>query len=117
MSYGADRERWFTFRSERLRTFMEAWLSAHAMRATPRPQWSDELGPESDVAPDSVASSPEIEGPEVGQRPAQAQRRGGAGQIWKALIELLGPRDLDALAAFGDAPQGASSRTRLRPPP
>ncbi|RYG72212.1 hypothetical protein EON77_12530, partial [bacterium] len=26
MSYGADRERWFGFRSERLRTFMEAWL-------------------------------------------------------------------------------------------
>src|SRR5579871_3423024 len=30
MSYAADRERWFAFRSERLRTFMEAWLAAHA---------------------------------------------------------------------------------------
>jgi hypothetical protein len=29
MSFAADRERWFTFRSERLRTFMEAWLAAH----------------------------------------------------------------------------------------
>ena len=27
MSYAPERERWFTFRSERLRTFMEAWLA------------------------------------------------------------------------------------------
>ena len=28
MSHAAERERWFTFRSERLRVFMEAWLMA-----------------------------------------------------------------------------------------
>jgi hypothetical protein len=37
MTYAADRERWFTFRSERLRTFMEAWLSAHAIKPIARP--------------------------------------------------------------------------------
>src|SRR6478735_5634752 len=42
MTYAADRERWFAFRSERLRTFMEAWLNAHAIKAVPRPGWSDE---------------------------------------------------------------------------
>ena len=36
MTYGPDREKWFTFRSERLRTFMEAWLTAHAIHATAR---------------------------------------------------------------------------------
>src|SRR5437588_10595193 len=41
MGFGADRERWFTFRSERLRTFMEAWLTAHAIKAIPRPTWGD----------------------------------------------------------------------------
>src|SRR5688572_1815890 len=41
MTYAADRERWFAFRSERLRTFMEAWLNAHAIKAVPRPGWSD----------------------------------------------------------------------------
>src|SRR5437764_778785 len=41
MSFAADRERWFTFRSERLRTFMEAWLAAHAIKAIPRPTWGD----------------------------------------------------------------------------
>src|SRR5450631_1368753 len=56
MSFGDEREKWFTFRSERLRTFMEAWLSAHAIKATPRPQWSDE-GSESEIAPESAAPS------------------------------------------------------------
>lgn len=58
MTYSADRERWFAFRSERLRTFMEAWLNAHAIQAVPRPGWSD-TPPNSvdDAAPDSLAPS------------------------------------------------------------
>src|SRR6476620_9975847 len=32
MSFSAERERWFTFRSERLRVFMEAWLAAHGIK-------------------------------------------------------------------------------------
>src|SRR6187551_2305798 len=56
MTYSADRERWFAFRSERLRTFMEAWLNAHAIQAVPRPGWSDEppLSVE-EAGPDSLA--------------------------------------------------------------
>ena len=58
MTYSADRERWFAFRSERLRTFMEAWLNAHAIQAVPRPGWSD-APPNSidESAPDSLAPS------------------------------------------------------------
>jgi len=58
MTYSADRERWFAFRSERLRTFMEAWLNAHAIQAVPRPGWSD-APPNSidEAAPDSLAPS------------------------------------------------------------
>src|SRR5580704_17451541 len=41
MAYATERERWFTFRSERLRTFMEAWLAAHAIKAIARPVWVD----------------------------------------------------------------------------
>jgi hypothetical protein len=54
MSFAAERERWFTFRSERLRTFMEAWLNAHAMKAAERPTWAD--GPPSgdEAMPDSL---------------------------------------------------------------
>src|SRR5512144_2204182 len=39
MTHAPDRERWFAFRSERLRVFMEAWLSAHALRPVARPVW------------------------------------------------------------------------------
>ena len=40
MTYAEERERWFAFRSERLRTFMEAWLTAHAIKPVTRPAWS-----------------------------------------------------------------------------
>src|SRR5690606_28002552 len=36
MAHGPERERWFAFRSERLRVFMEAWLTAHALKPVPR---------------------------------------------------------------------------------
>src|SRR6202011_2044578 len=69
MGFGTERERWFTFRSERLRTFMEAWLTAHAIQATPRPTWAEGTGPDSEVAPDSAVEPPssssvtDLEGP------------------------------------------------------
>jgi len=105
MSYAADRERWFTFRSERLKTFMEAWLTAHAIHATPRPQWPEgesapdsELSPESQAAPTSVN---DLDGPKSssGRRTRNAETL--RMQI-RELAEGLGPRDLDMLAAFGD---------------
>src|SRR5262245_4567528 len=45
MSYGPERERWFSFRSERLRIFMEAWLNAHALNPVARPMWIPEATP------------------------------------------------------------------------
>jgi hypothetical protein len=102
MSYAADREKWFTFRSERLKTFMEAWLSAHAIRATPRPQWDEGgLGPESELPPDSVISSPEMEAPKStsGRRSRNAE---ASRELLRQLVEALGPRDLDAVVAFAE---------------
>jgi hypothetical protein len=100
MSYGADREKWFTFRSERLRTFMEAWLSAHAIRATPRPQWDEGVAPpDSELPPDSVVSSPDLEAPKStsGRRSRNAE---ASRELLRELVESLGPRDLDAVVAF-----------------
>ncbi|MEO7095504.1 MAG: UPF0158 family protein, partial [Polyangiales bacterium] len=37
MAHADERERWFTYRSERLKTFMDAWLTAHSLRAIARP--------------------------------------------------------------------------------
>jgi hypothetical protein len=101
MAFGEDREKWFTFRSERLRTFMEAWLSAHAIRAIPRPQWAEGTGPDSELAPDSVVSSPEMEGPKSsgGRRARNAE---ASREQLRELAESLGPRDLDAIVAFAE---------------
>ena len=102
MSYAADREKWFTFRSERLRTFMEAWLGAHAIRATPRPQWSEPAPSETDVAsPDGVSSTPELDEPK-----STSGRRGRSAEAsrehLREVLDGLGPRDLESLAAFAE---------------
>lgn len=107
MSYAIDRERWFLFRSERLRTFMEAWLTAHAIRATPRPQWVDAPpGPESDPMPDSVVpSSASAAADPDGPKSASGRRARNAEasrQHLRELSEALGPRDLETLASFGE---------------
>jgi hypothetical protein len=102
MTYGEDREKWFTFRSERLRTFMEAWLSAHAIRATPRPQWAEGASPDSELPPDSVVSSPEIEGAPKSTSGRRARNAEASREQLREIVETLGPRDLDALVAFAE---------------
>ncbi len=106
MSFGPERERWFTFRSERLRTFMEAWLSAHAIKAIERPQWADGPGsPESvEPMPDSVVAPPsttDLEGPKSASgrrtRNAEASRL----QL-REISEALGPRELETLVSFAE---------------
>jgi hypothetical protein len=98
MSFGPERERWFAFRSERLRIFMEAWLNAHALNPVKRPVWVPDLVDEEQ--PDAAAPSEPAAASQPGQRrgrSAESLRR----QL-RDLIETLGPRDLDILAAFGE---------------
>ncbi len=101
MSYAADREKWFTFRSERLRTFMEAWLGAHAIRATPRPQWSEPTVSETEVTPESPNSATELDEPRstTGRRGRSAE---AVREHLRELIEALAPRDLESVAAFAE---------------
>lgn len=40
MAYPVERERWFEFRTERLRSCMDAWLLAHKIEAVARPVWN-----------------------------------------------------------------------------
>jgi hypothetical protein len=116
MTYAADRERWFAFRRERLRTFMEAWLNAHALQAVPRPGWSD-AGPPSaeteEVAPDSRAPTSEDDNIAAAAAPAieeapksqSARRQRNAESLRQSLKELgdaLGPRELDLLVSFAE---------------
>lgn len=92
MSHGAERERWFAFRSERLRVFMEAWLAAHALKPVPRVVWPAEgerLSREKEQAPQDAAA-----------------RRGRSIDLLRKqlheLIETLGARDLDKVTAFAE---------------
>ena len=102
MTHGVERERWFAFRSERLRTFMEAWLVAHALNAIPRPQWPQGQ-PENAPAEANKADAPA----DSATTPTDTRERRGrnADALRKHLreaIDALGPRDLETLAAFGD---------------
>ena len=90
MTYGTDRERWFAFRSERLRVFMEAWLGAHGLAPTARPVWP------TDVAPPEPALTPDA---------LSARRKSSAEALRKQLRELadtLGARDLEKVTAFAE---------------
>ena len=52
VAFPVDRERWFTFRSERLRTCMESWLEAQGVSSVERPEWqvptADDVRPQLD---------------------------------------------------------------------
>ena len=97
MTYGAERERWFSFRSERLRTFMEAWLAAHAIKPINRPVWAESAPePEPEAAPESIEEGPKsASGKRV--RNAESLR-----QHLKELGDALGPRDLDMVVGFAE---------------
>lgn len=100
MSYATERERWFAFRSERLRTFMEAWLSAHAIRATARPAWADApLAPDSEAAPESVPGPDDTPRSQSGRRTRTAETMR---QSLREIAEGLGPRDLDTVVSFAE---------------
>jgi hypothetical protein len=116
MTYSADRERWFAFRSERLRTFMEAWLNAHAIQAVPRPGWSDdapasvdEPAPES-LSPDRLsqndvaAAAPAAPTSDEPPKSQSARRRNADSlrELLKDLGDALGPRELDLLVSFAE---------------
>ncbi|MBX3227779.1 MAG: hypothetical protein KIT84_15590 [Labilithrix sp.] len=120
MTYSADRERWFAFRSERLRTFMEAWLNAHAIQAVPRPGWSDAPPNSTDeAAPDSLAPTslpapgappsstdvPAVAGSDDAPKSQSGRRQRNAESLRKLLVDLgeaLGPRELDLLVSFAE---------------
>jgi len=121
MAYGPERERWFSFRSERLRIFMEAWLNAHALNPVARPVWVPEVPPKTDVAATtatstSTATATSTATPLATEAPREARedlappprdiRRGKSVETLRKnlrdIADALGPRDLDTLTAFAE---------------
>jgi hypothetical protein len=105
MSFGPERERWFSFRSERLRIFMEAWLNAHALNPVRRPVWVPEMV-------EDAPSKPNLEAVSRPARGADAMRRG-----LRELVDGLGPRELDTLAAFAEFLTARAVAAHAAPPP
>jgi hypothetical protein len=99
MTYGPERERWFSFRSERLRIFMEAWLGAHALNPVARPLWVPEATPEGEPAEGSVVAAPRDEAPRETRRGKSAE---SLRKSLRDIAEALAPRDLDTLVSFAE---------------
>lgn len=92
MAHGPERERWFAFRSERLRVFMEAWLTAHALKPVARA-----AAPTEGEAPLRQAS--------ISQDLLSGRRVRGAEALRRQLRELadsLGARDLEKVVTFAE---------------
>jgi hypothetical protein len=105
MSYGPERERWFAFRSERLRIFMEAWLSAHALNPVARPMWVPEAPPRHEPPPAGELPPPPQQAAAPREEPREPRRGKSVETLRKNLRDIadaLGPRDLDTLTAFAE---------------
>jgi hypothetical protein len=111
MSYGPERERWFSFRSERLRIFMEAWLNAHALNPVARPIWVPEAPARTDAPPSEAAAAtaaaplsvpPAREREEIPREPRRGKSVETLRKNLRDIAEALGPRDLDTLTAFAE---------------
>jgi len=93
IAFTTERERWFAFRSERLRVFMEAWLGANALRPVPRPTWT----PEAEAARSAAAPiSQEALGGRRGRTLDTARKQ------LEEVIEALGVRDLEKVLTFAE---------------
>ena len=93
MHFPVDRERWFSFRSERLRVSMLSWLEANGIEALERDQWEV---PSAEDVRTAVAR-------EENERPERRNRAVAAEAVRKRLMDLaasLPVRELDAAIAF-----------------
>lgn len=94
MSHPVDRERWFAFRSERLRSCMESWLTAHGISSVERPTWHVPTAQE--VKPVAVEEP-------VEPTPKAAVRRGRS-DIQRArlheLVDALASQDMDLAQSY-----------------
>ncbi len=86
-----ERERWFAFRSERLRVFLEAWLSAHSVVAVPRVP----------LAP--ILALQEL--PAISQAELVSRRSRNVEALRQQLAEIvrnMGANDLEKVTAFAE---------------
>jgi hypothetical protein len=115
MSHPVDRERWFAFRSERLRACMESWLTAHGIRSVERPTWHVPTAQEVHVEPKAD---------DAGAAPTPAERRPSRPASADAnrlrlheLVDGLPPRELEMAQTFLEFLRDRRGSSRPRPKP
>ncbi|MFO0685476.1 MAG: UPF0158 family protein [Sandaracinus sp.] len=111
MSFPVDRERWFAFRSERLRACMETWLATHGIEAAAREEWhvptADEV-----VKTEATAEAAPSEKP---AKKSRSQAADGLRKRATELVETLAARDLDAAVAFLEFLRERKHSVRVKP--
>ncbi len=97
VSHQVDRERWFAFRSERLRSCMESWLTAHGIHSVERPTWhvptAEEVQPEAEAEAEPQSEAP---AEPASQAPTGHAHRGRLHE----LVDRLSSRDIEAAETF-----------------
>jgi len=107
MSHPVDRERWFAFRSERLRACMESWLTAHGITSVERPTWH-------------VPTAQEVQPEPAPRHDARARRtsRPPSTEVQRKrlheLVDAVAPRDLDMARTFLEFLRDRRPSTRPR---
>jgi uncharacterized membrane protein YgcG len=92
MSFPADRERWFVFRTERLRACMDAWLEAHNIEAVARPVWSP---PASEVSEEIAEEDDAVATLRRARLGVEGERR-----RLRELVDAVALKDVDTAIAF-----------------
>lgn len=107
MSHPVDRERWFAFRSERLRACMESWLNAHGIQPVERPTWH--VPTANEVVAETAA---QVEPHD--KRSARAAAHELNRRRLHELIDLLASKDLETAVSFLEFLNEKRHAVRLR---
>src|SRR5262249_45942059 len=91
MAFPAERERWFEFRTERLRSCMESWLEAHNIEPVPRQLWAPPPGEAEETGADAEAVAV--------LRRARAGVEGLRRRLREA-VDLVPAREIETAIAF-----------------
>ena len=104
VNHPVDRERWFAFRSERLRSCMDSWLTAHGIHSVERPTWhvptAEDVG---DVQAETAKPAEPAEPAEPDERDERVSRVAVSDthrQRLHALVERLSSRDMELAGTF-----------------
>jgi len=101
VNHPVDRERWFAFRSERLRSCMDSWLTAHGIHSVERPTWhvptAQDVG---DVQAETAQPAEPAEPAEPDERVSRVAVSDTHRQRLHALVDRLPSRDMELAATF-----------------